>query len=238
MENNLNRNPLNRTWHLETTLVGLAIIAFGLLYMLRNMGVVNDAAWRVIFSWPSLLIVVGLINFAGKHYGWGTVLVVVGLIFIQGRIEGFNMLGFFWPVVIILVGLAVIFSHTTLLRSLKRERVTSGSDDFIEDVAVFGGSERVIHTPSMRGGKVIAIFGGSKLDLTQSQLSEGDNVLEMVTIFGGSTLLVPSDWNVKMEVFNIFGGFADKRRNINVDYNKTLVIKGVAIFGGGELKSY
>ncbi|HPG34413.1 MAG TPA: LiaF-related protein, partial [Lentimicrobium sp.] len=81
-------------------------------------------------------------------------------------------------------------------------------------------------------------FGGTKLDLTQCQLAPGNNYLEMIAIFGGSTLIVPNDWNVKVESFNAFGGFADKRRNLNIDISKTLVIKGATVFGGGELKSY
>jgi len=51
-------------------------------------------------------------------------------------------------------------------------------------------------------------------------------------------LVVPADWNVKVEVFNIFGAYADKRMASQIDYNKTLVIKGVTIFGGGEVKSF
>jgi hypothetical protein len=49
---------------------------------------------------------------------------------------------------------------------------------------------------------------------------------------------MPTDWNVKLEVFNIFGGYGDKRVRGQVDFNKTVIVKGVAIFGGGEIKSY
>ena len=40
------------------------------------------------------------------------------------------------------------------------------------------------------------------------------------------------------DIFNIFGGYGDKRVRGQVDFNKTIVVKGVAIFGGGEIKSY
>ena len=48
---------------------------------------------------------------------------------------------------------------------------------------------------------------------------------------------VPSDWNIKIEAFNIFGGYEMKRNPDLVDINKTLIIKGVCAFGGGEIKS-
>jgi hypothetical protein len=58
-------------------------------------------------------------------------------------------------------------------------------------------------------------------------------------LFGGSNLIVPDDWKVKSEVVSILGGFSDKRLIVpNPDTEKTLLVKGVVIFGGLELKSY
>jgi predicted membrane protein len=74
--------------------------------------------------------------------------------------------------------------------------------------------------------------------MTKVELAPGNVEIEIVAIFGGSTLVVPNDWNIKLEVFNIFGGYSDKRIRGQVDFNKTVIVKGVAIFGGGEIKSY
>lgn len=114
--------------------------------------------------------------------------------------------------------------------------VTDG--DMIADSSVFGGSERIMHSQNFKGGEIVAIFGGSKIDLTQCTLAPGQNRLEVKAVFGGTTLVVPNDWNISFESVNIFGGFADKRRNINIDPRKTLIISGMALFGGGEIKSY
>ena len=63
--------------------------------------------------------------------------------------------------------------------------------------------------------------------------------MEVICAFGGVELFVPSDWNIKIEVISALGGFSDKRymTNVSVNTEKTLVIKGVAAFGGGEIKS-
>ena len=68
-------------------------------------------------------------------------------------------------------------------------------------------------------------------------MEDGNHILEVVMVFGGASLIIPPDWNVKSDVLNLFGGFSDKRRTSQVNNNKTLTIKGVVIFGGGELKS-
>jgi hypothetical protein len=59
-------------------------------------------------------------------------------------------------------------------------------------------------------------------------------------VFGGCKLIVPADWEIKVEVNAVFGGFSDKRLNlptITEKSGKILIIKGVAVFGGGEITS-
>ena len=51
---------------------------------------------------------------------------------------------------------------------------------------------------------------------------------------------MPKNWKVIVNLTPIFGGFDDKRRvdpNQVYEENKVLVIKGIVLFGGGELKN-
>ena len=59
-------------------------------------------------------------------------------------------------------------------------------------------------------------------------------------MFGGTKLIVPDDWQVKSDVLSLFGGFSDKRhiRPDEVKENKILLLKGVVMFGGVEVKSF
>jgi hypothetical protein len=117
---------------------------------------------------------------------------------------------------------------------------TSG-DDYIDYVNVFSGGERQIVSENFKGGKVTAIFGGSEIDLTKAKLAPGKSELELACIFGGTTIIVPDDWFVTIEVTPVLGGFGDSRKltpGRTVDSTKQLVIKGAIVFGGGEVKSY
>ena len=71
-------------------------------------------------------------------------------------------------------------------------------------------------------------------------MDEGTHVLDVTCIFGGVEIIVPGDWNIKVEVAAVLGGFEDNRKAPGkpVDPDKTLIIKGVTVFGGGEIKSY
>lgn len=119
-------------------------------------------------------------------------------------------------------------------------KTKDSTSDYLDEVNVFGGSERKIYSKSFRGGKVTSIFGGSTYDLLNCELGDGKNMIDVVNIFGGSKLIIPANWKVHVEVVSIFGGFVDKRRGpaISFDENsKELYITGVAIFGGGEINS-
>lgn len=236
--NGINSYKTKKTGNAETLVIGLMIIGVGLLYMLRNMGLVRLDVWHIVFSWPMLLIAIGLVNFVKKQYVWGGILLVIGLVFLQGRITGYNLYSTFWPLMVILIGFAVIFSNTSLFKSRRKNQINAMDEEAIDEVCIFGGSERNIITPRFKGGRIVAVFGGTSINLTRSSLAEGQNVMDVMAIFGGATLIVPADWNVKFEIFNILGGFSDKRQNLNIDQSKVLVIKGLALFGGGEIKSY
>ena len=97
-----------------------------------------------------------------------------------------------------------------------------------------------MESQNFKGGEITAIFGGIEVQLTRANISDEGAVIEMTAIFGGLKLIVPRDWVIKVEVVSIFGGFTDKRlySSPNPTQNKVLYIKGVTVFGGGELISY
>ncbi len=196
-ENNKMMKPQHR---FKTMVVGVLIIAFGLLFMMRNMDLIDRQTWRMIFSWPMLLVALGVVNLAERKFTWGLVLLAVGSVFLADRFYDlpYNLFTFFWPAIIILIGIGLIFSNSCTKFRIRRNKpdISDAEGDLIDESAIFGGSERTIHSLNFRGGEIVSIFGGSKIDLTQCQLSPGRNEIEMTAIFGGSTLIVPNDWNI------------------------------------------
>ena len=225
--------------------LGVIVIAAGLLLLAHNTGLLNETVSRVLFSWEMLLIAIGVVNIFWRQSLWsGVILIGIGGFLLLNNFINvpFSTWQIFLPGLIILFGLKMIFGPSRFDKGMFKKPMfnnTVGNEDFFEDIAIFGGGERKVVTPTFKGGRMVAMFGGSKVDLTHCNIAPGDRpMVEVVSIFGGSGLIVPSDWNVKVEVFNIFGGYVDKRISSQVDYNKTLIIKGVTIFGGGEVKSY
>ncbi|MDM8158508.1 LiaF-related protein [Labilibaculum sp. K2S] len=229
-------NPNNRA------IFGIFLILFGCLLVLKNLDFIPYELRHVIFSWPALLFGLGVLFFFGKdEKTTGVILMAVGGVFLFPIIFGwsFNWRGLFWPVMLIVIGVVVIRKRNVCDFD-KRSEV--GSDfDYIDELNIFGGGEKVISNKNLRGGKITCIFGGTELNLTNADLAEGTNVLDVFAVFGGCVLIIPSDWDVKVEVSAILGGVVDKRTTIPnyiVEPKKELVIKGSVAFGGCEIKSH
>ena len=125
--------------------------------------------------------------------------------------------------------------HHTHYIDKRREKKTE-----CQKLEHFGGGKRQITSQNLRNGNLSAIFGGLEIDLTQAYFDEDEMVLEIAAIFGGVSLAVKSEWDVQIQVTSILGGFSDERKIYKGDQpsGKRLIIKGAAIFGGGEVKSY
>lgn len=228
-------------------LVGIFLIGFGLIFLLDRMNLISSYWRHIIISWQSLLIFIGLINVFKSHARIpGIILILVGSAFLAPEIFNipFETRQLIWPVVLIAVGLVIVFKARSIKapKVFHSEKESTNGQERIEEIAIFGGGKRIITSQNLRGGNASAIFGGLELDLTEAELSEETAVLEVACIFGGVTIIVKPEWDVQVQVASILGGFDDKRkvykRSEGMPSGKRLIIKGAAIFGGGEVKAY
>lgn len=223
-------------------IIGVVLVLVGLFLVMRNTGVFPDFIDNIIFSWPMLLVTIGLVITIGSSGSKtsGVIVMAVGAFFLIPQIfrETFNV-NMFWPSVFIIIGVIFIFSKRKGWNSISTSPQVG--DDYIDYVHVFSGGERQIVSDNFRGGKVTAVFGGSEIDLTKAKLAPGVSEIELACVFGGTTIIVPDEWNIKIEVVPVLGGFGDSRKlnpGRTVDTTRQLIIKGAVVFGGGEIKSY
>jgi predicted membrane protein len=224
-------------------LIGVILVIVGLFLVIRNTDFFPDYIDNIRFSWPMLLVTIGLVMTIGSSGSKtsGIIIMAVGAFFLIPHIfsEAFHNYNMFWPAIFIIIGVVFIFTKRRGWNSVST--TPTAGDDYIDYVNIFSGGERQIVSQNFKGGKVTAIFGGSEIDLTRASLAPGRSELELACIFGGTTIIVPDNWFVTIEVTPVLGGFGDSRKlspGRTVDSTKQLVIKGAVIFGGGEIKSY
>ncbi len=233
---------------------GALLIAAGTLLLLERAGFLAFDIGHFIFNWKTLLIAIGLITLSNRENRvTGYILVGLGLLFWLPELmdHSIRLSTVFWPAILIGIGILIItrrndrpglhFHHAPKAgepepfpNDAPNDRVT----DYIDDLAVFGGGNTKVSSENFRGGKITAIFGGSDVDLKNAKPAQSCT-LDIFIMFGGTKLIVPEDWQVKSEVVSIFGGSSDKRVFPAVkNTERVVVIKGVVLFGGIEIKSY
>ena len=238
------RQSVGEHHHLTSnrTIIGVILVLVGLFLVMRNTGIFPDFIDHIVFSWPMLLVAIGLVMTLGaSEKTSGVIVMAVGGFFLIPMIfrETFHAYNMFWPSIFIIIGVIFIVTKRRGWNSVTSKGVVG--DEYVDYVNIFSGGERQIVSENFRGGKISAVFGGMELDLTKAKLAPGRNELEIACVFGGATLIVPDDWNISVEVTPVLGGFNDSRKLIpgrTVDTTRQLVIKGAVVFGGGEIKSY
>ncbi|AMR31966.1 hypothetical protein A0256_11300 [Mucilaginibacter sp. PAMC 26640] len=112
-------------------------------------------------------------------------------------------------------------------------------DDILDATAIFGGVNKTIFSKSFRGGDITNIFGGTELDFTHADI-QGRAIIDVTQVFGGTKIIVPADWQVITDMSSIFAGVDDKRlKHLRpVNSTKVLILKGVSLFAGLEIRSY
>jgi predicted membrane protein len=228
---------------------GVILIALGVILILERLNLIPESVADLLISWQMLLVGIGALSLIGGNRTAGTILIVIGGTFMIPELitVPHEVRRIYWPLILVAIGVAI------LLRKRDRhplEAVTDpiattpvdGSVDTFDDFVIFGGREIFINSQSLAGGKATSIFGGIEFDLRKAALQPGGAVIDCVSVFGGCGFKIPMDWNVRNEVTTIFGAFTDKRGETYSDRyydpSKTIVIKGVSIFGGIEVKHF
>lgn len=224
--------------------IGILVIAAGVLVLLRQMGIYIPH-W--LLSWRMFLVVAGFVILIKHNFKntAGYIMMFLGLVFIL-KTSGFAWINsdFLWPIIIIGVGVLILAKNTILDSKNKYRDSASFKDldanDFVRVETFFGGVTKKIVSKNFKGGLLTQVFGGSKINLMRVDF-EDKAVIDITCVFGGSTLTLPADWKVQSDVTTIFGGLEDKRSTMLADTAeepKTLVLKGVCIFGGIEINNY
>jgi predicted membrane protein len=210
-------------------LFGAIIVLVGVLLLLDTTGLLptRDALLYV----PSLFVLVGLWSLVQSRFRN-----IVGPVVLIGIAGAWQLVALdyatveevvvFWPVLVIAFGLSVLLGQ---FRSAVRET----DDAFTSAFAAFGGVEKRNTSVGFTGADLTAIFGGTELDLRDAEIADRPAQVNAVALFGGVDVIVPREWNVRMDVLPVLGGASDdrartERRHEDLD----LVVSGFAAFGG------
>jgi predicted membrane protein len=109
----------------------------------------------------------------------------------------------------------------------------------LDEFAMLGGGDRVVSSKDFRGGEVVAIMGGFEIDLRGADIAGDTATIDVFTLWGGVDFKIPEDWEVVVRGTPIMGVFTNSARPAKEtgEARKRLVITGLAIMGGVEIKN-
>lgn len=79
----------------------------------------------------------------------------------------------------------------------------------VDMVAIFDGEDLRSEANPFYGGKILAMFGGIRLDLRDVTPAPTGVYLDLAMVFGGLDLIVPKGWRVDFTGRVLAGGFDD-----------------------------
>ncbi|WP_243383332.1 LiaF transmembrane domain-containing protein [Geothrix alkalitolerans] len=218
--------------------LGVAIIVAGLVLTLDNLGLIQ--AHTLFKLWPLVLVAMGIAKIRQDRQGSSTggwFLVLGGaflLLFTFGHGHLADALG---PMLVVALGILIVTKALKQSRGIPPE--LARSDDFLQGTAIFGGFKRRVVTQAFKGGELTAIFGGYEVDLRQAAIENGQARIDVFVLFGGGEIRVPDGWEVVHRATAIAGALNDGTHHgpAPVEGRPRLVITGLILFGGTEVKS-
>jgi predicted membrane protein len=217
--------------HLVPMLVMLAGVLLAVNAGVSNVGVIYASgatkSGKRVFKSP------------GANLFWGGVLILIGVV-MELNVRGITNVGWeiVWPLAIIAAGAYTLWHHT---RRVTGWGPAQTNPEYPFDLNfLFSGTDRQINDQDFKGGRINAVFGGFKIDLTHADMKADRAVMEVNAVFGGGEIIVPPNWDVVLTGSGVFGGVEDKTRRYPLDpalARKTLTIKGSVVFGGFTIRN-
>ncbi len=233
--------------------IGLIFIIIGALLLIDNLGFFYFGFRHLIFSWHTIFIIIGIILLSkSRNSTTGMIFLVIGLYGLFNHIFrpffNFTFRDLF-PLIIIIIGLYFILKRNetkhTHQKNINQHPIDSNSfqeinNDIIDETYILTHSNKKIVTKNFKGGRLTIIASVININLADSNLSNGEIILEITCLAGGFSILIPKNWKVITNVSTIFGGLDTKQYIVDNSLpfeEGLLIIKGTIFFGGGEIKS-
>jgi hypothetical protein len=215
------------------TLVGIALIGAGVVFLLEAVGAIEGAgaldAW-----WPLLVVGLGILQAvsARRIGGPAAALIVLGLLLlaVTTGVFGERAGRVAWPLVAVVAG-------GWLVSGWGRSRRRRSDAAHLDVLSVLDSARMASDSRALRRADLTAVCGKLVLDLTGAALAPGGARISITSILGHVDVLVPEGWRVEVRGLPLIGGWDDttSKRRLGPQ-SPVLEVRILAVLGGAELK--
>lgn len=235
--------------------VGIVFLLVGIVFLIRQADWLQLPDW--LFTWPVLLIVVGLVSGISSSFqrtSWIWPVLIGGAFLIDREFMDIDIFEYTLPIVFIIVGISMIqksnrkngqsswgspmgnWGDTT---QEANPNFSSNGEPFIAISNVLNSSTIRATNKEFKGANLSNIIAGLEMDFSQVDF-EGESIrIDLTQIMGGATFYVPANWEIRQHYTTLLAGFEDKRKSLgnNVEgEKKILYLNGFQVLSGIQIK--
>jgi hypothetical protein len=211
--------------------VGLSLVGLGVVAILDGADVVG---WQGVVGdwWPAAVIGLGLAQMVSdRRISWGSGgLVGLGVVLLLGTTGalGGRGLSIVWPVLLILLGLAVIIGWSL--------RGTVVEEPSWSRVIVASAPRIVVRSDRFERADMTVVAGSARVDLTATRLGPGGGRISVTVVAGSVEVVVPEGWRVVVRGVAVLGGWDDTTSRRVEEDAPTLEVRALAVVGGVDVR--
>ena len=184
-------------------LAGSVLVALGVILLADRLSPSVDAGAILADWWPLAIVAAGvlqMVHSSGSSFS-SALVVLLGLLLLAGNLELIpgTGLGAWWPVLLIVLGLRVLYRGTARSRA-------AGRPGHLDAMVLFSERDLAV-PPRWKGGTVTVLFGGATVELAPPG-PEGAS-LDVSAVLGGVEVVVPAEVAVRVSGFPILGAVRD-----------------------------
>lgn len=225
------------------------LIVTGLLIFFHKQGQIDDFYYRIVVSWPMLLVVLGAWSLARKQWYNAALLIGIGAFFFIPILWGAGpgWIKTYWPLLLVILGVLMLIgmarkkdNRIHLEQAAARNESTDTEDGFVYSDNTMSGVKHIVLDPVFKGASLKNHLGSTILDLRHTSLAGGDTFVDVECRLGGVEIFVPFGWSVVCDVQPVLAGCDDKRfhrAGEETEPGRRLIIRGKVTLGGIEIKN-
>lgn len=217
---------------------GLVLVVIGVILAINSLGICDI---NLFFSgwWTLFIIIPCFIGLLKDDKKVGSLIgLIVGILLLlacQDIIDFDLITKLIIPIIIVSFGLSLITKNVHNNDFDKSINEINSSSKPKEEYCSTFSAQEIKLDGEFKGTTINAIFGGVKLDLSDTDIKE-DIVINVTAIFGGIDIIVPNNVSVKTKSNSIFGGVDNKVKNKSDKKDAVVYINASCLFGGVDVK--
>jgi predicted membrane protein len=232
--------------------IGVTIAILGLLFTLDNLHILR--ARDYLPFWPLVLVAVGLAQLLQARSSarvWsGSIWIIVGGVLLLERFGWWDInVWALWPLALVFLGGRIFWRalhpHEPHVAPFVESgafatvtgSTTSTAAPTVSGVAVMGSFNRKVVSTAFERADLTALMGGGKLDLREASIAGRSAVVEVFALMGGFEIMVPTTWDVDVEVLPLMGNCDDKTMRHPEGTAPRLIVRGFVMMGGVDIRN-